>query len=110
MTRAMKTRTATKRAIDARRSPTSEASPRREIPWAIRESGSGKHPLQILESPALAKLPWLVHGFSTKPGGDSKAGAERVLNLGFTEWDKHSRVEANRVKFTSAVAAKHMRL
>src|SRR5271169_3707669 len=25
--------------------------------------------IRILQAPALSKLPWLIHGFSTKPGG-----------------------------------------
>src|SRR5689334_5818322 len=43
--------------------------------------------LQILQATALAKIPWLVHGFSTRPGGVSDLGGKKVLNLGFAEWD-----------------------
>ena len=75
--------------------------------------------LQILRAPALEKLDWLVHGFSTRPGGESefpvvhgreKSGkAEKVLNLGFTEWDTRERVAANREKFFQAIGAAKMR-
>jgi YfiH family protein len=77
--------------------------------------------LQILEAPALARLRWLTHGFSTRPGGSSElpeAGelgrtrktACRVLNLGFTDWDSRQRVLANRKKFFAAVGAGKMRV
>ena len=75
--------------------------------------------LQILESPALAKFDWLVHGFSTRPGGSSglpaashstKSKTERVLNLGFTDWDSRARVTENRSKFFHAIGAENMRI
>ena len=43
--------------------------------------------IRILQAPALTKLPWLVQGFSTKPGGVSDHNGERLLNLGFTDRD-----------------------
>jgi polyphenol oxidase len=82
--------------------------------WRLRRVGG----LQILEAPAFAKLPWLVHAFSTRPGGVSEtpAGAdaaratrkkpERMLNLGFTDWDSRERVIENREKFFCALCAK----
>jgi YfiH family protein len=66
--------------------------------------------LQIVESQSLAKLDWLVHGFSTRLGGESVLGGKRVLNLGFTDWDARERVAANREKFAAAVAASDMSL
>jgi YfiH family protein len=74
--------------------------------------------LQVLESPSLAKLRWLVHGFSTRPGGASelegfangKKTTEAVLNLGFTDWDQRDRVDANRLKFFRAISARKMRV
>jgi YfiH family protein len=75
--------------------------------------------LQILEAPALAKLDWLVHGFSTRPGGASelpvdqhaaKPKRERVLNLGFTDWDTRARVLDNRGKFFRTIGATKMRV
>jgi purine-nucleoside/S-methyl-5'-thioadenosine phosphorylase / adenosine deaminase len=75
--------------------------------------------LQILESPALVKFDWLVHGFSARPGGASelpgatesaKSKPERVLNLGFTDWDSRARVAENRTKFFRAIGAENMRI
>lgn len=74
--------------------------------WLTRRAGS----TQVLQSGRLAKLPWLVHGFSTRRGGASTLCGARVLNLGFTDWDKRSAVEANRRAFVTALAnstAKH---
>ena len=70
--------------------------------WKLRRAGS----LQILEAPPLAGLRWLVHGFSTRPGGTSENGA---LNLGFTDWDSRDRVLENRGKFFRASGADRMR-
>jgi polyphenol oxidase len=66
--------------------------------------------LQIVESRALARVGWLVHGFSTRPGGESVLGGKRVLNLGFTDWDLRERVGANRAKFAAALPAREMSL
>ena len=41
---------------------------RQSAKWNLRRAGG----LQILEAPALARLDWLVHGFSTRPGGTSE--------------------------------------
>jgi len=87
----------------------------RATEWKPRRSGA----LQVLESPALARLGWLVHGFSTRPGGaselpapvrGSKSKSERVLNLGFTDWDTRPRVTENRAKFFRAIGAGKMRV
>ena len=59
---------------------------------------------------ALAKLPWLAHGFSTRGGGVSKLDGKRVLNLGFTEWDSRENVKENRRKLQAAVGAGEMTL
>ena len=82
--------------------------------------------LRILQVPAFAKIPWLVHGFSTREGGVSPlhvVGAqhvapqlaraktsgiitqENVLNLGFTAWDNRKNVLENRRRFLSALGA-----
>ena len=74
--------------------------------WTIRRS----HGLQVAESRALGKFDWLIHGFSTRPGGVSLLDGKPVLNLGFTEWDERERVAANREKFTAALDAGDMRL
>jgi hypothetical protein len=74
--------------------------------WTIRRA----HGLQIVQSRKLAKLRWLVHGFSMRPGGESVLEGKRVLNLGFTDWDSRERVSANRAKFTAAIPAGDMNL
>jgi len=66
--------------------------------------------VRILQVPALAKLPWLVHGFSTRPGGVSPLEGENVLNLGFTEWDAKENVLENRRRFQSALTAADLNL
>ncbi|MGC1107395.1 MAG: polyphenol oxidase family protein, partial [Candidatus Acidiferrales bacterium] len=76
-------------------------------PWRLRRSAG----LQILELLPLTKFDWLVHGFSTRAGGTSvlesqqlgRPRAERVLNLGFTDWDRRERVEENRRRFAAAL-------
>jgi hypothetical protein len=66
--------------------------------------------LQIVESHALSKLGWLVHGFSTRPGGESVLDGKRALNLGFTDWDVRKRVATNRAKFAAALSTSEMPL
>jgi polyphenol oxidase len=92
----------------------------RSAQWKLRRSGG----LQILLSPSLARIAWLTHGFSTRPGGASELAAanhsgseakqqrvtEAVLNLGFTDWDSRDRVLQNRGKFFAALGASKMRV
>jgi hypothetical protein len=66
--------------------------------------------LQILQVPAFSKLPWLLHGFSTKPGGISDLNGEKVLNLSFTDWDTREKVLENRRRFQSALSASDLQL
>jgi len=85
-----------------------------DAPWTLHRADG----LRILQSPALARFDWLVHGFSTRPSGasklktlcDGREKTESVLNLGFTEWDKRERVLENRAKFYAAVGASNMRV
>ena len=74
--------------------------------WIERRDRS----IRILQVPALAKLPWLVHGFSTRPGGVSHRDGEKVLNLGFAEWDSRENVLQNRRRFQSALGASDLEL
>src|SRR5437868_7868870 len=74
--------------------------------WISKRRGG----LRILQAAALAKLPWLTHGFSTREGGVSKLEGKRVLNLGFTEWDTRENVRENRRKLQAAVGAEEMKL
>jgi polyphenol oxidase len=91
---------------------------RRPARWKLRRSGA----LQTLGAPPLARIRWLVHGFSTRPGGASElaanrntsdakknGAAENVLNLGFTDWDSRERVLQNRAQFFAALGASNMR-
>src|SRR5437879_3744290 len=66
--------------------------------------------MQILQVPALTRLPWLVHGFSTRLGGLSLRGGEKLLSLGFTEWDSKENVFENRRQFQSALGAADLNL
>ena len=55
--------------------------------------------LTLLEASLLRKIPWLIHGFSTRPGGYSRAYGGHALNLGFTKTDAQTAVERNRTAF-----------
>jgi hypothetical protein len=101
------------RAIKTRTTGRSSPKPKANRARAPRESGAGwnvrrAHGLQVVESRALAKIKWLAHGFSTRPGGASLLEGKPALNLGFTEWDERERVAANREKFAAAVGARGM--
>ncbi len=61
--------------------------------------------LNILHAAHLSKFPWLVHGFSTRLGGFSRAYGGGALNLGFTKEDSKSVVERNRSAFLRNVGA-----
>jgi polyphenol oxidase len=104
--------TATRRIGSQQRGSRAHRPPDR-ADWEVRSVRA----LQVLVTRPLAQLDWLVHGFSTRPGGTSEreaAGgrgeAERVLNLGFTDWDQPSRVLENRKKFMAAIGAEKMRM
>ena len=81
--------------------PAAPAIPHIVAPWRIRKSRG----LQILELVPFTKLPWLLHGFSTRPGGVSTLESEKVLNLSFMEWDSRENVLENRGLFQSALGA-----
>jgi polyphenol oxidase len=55
--------------------------------------------VQLLRSDGLAKIPWLVHAFSTRTGGVSRVYGGMALNLGFTKEDSVVAVERNRALF-----------
>jgi len=61
--------------------------------------------LQLLRSEKLGKLPWLVHGFSTRLGGVSRVYGGNALNLGFTQHDSRAAVERNRELFLKELGA-----
>jgi YfiH family protein len=101
-------------AAAAKRKPPTQNPGEKTDPWALRRARN----LQILEARQLAKLSWLVHGFSTRPGGVSELEASRdggkiaenVLNLGFTDWDTRESVLENRQHFFAALKTSDMRV
>jgi purine-nucleoside/S-methyl-5'-thioadenosine phosphorylase / adenosine deaminase len=106
--------TSTRKKKTQRKRAAARPSSKNAAPWNLHHAGK----LQILRAPPLASLDWLVHGFSTRPGGaseleslrDGKQASEKVLNLGFTDWDARASVLANRKNFFAAVGASEMRL
>ena len=74
--------------------------------WTARNSNGVK----LLQIPAFSKLPWLIHAFNTTPGGISSLENEKVLNLGFTDWDTRENVQENRRRFQKAAGAEDLPL
>jgi polyphenol oxidase len=64
-----------------------------------------KTKLTILRARHLSEIPWLVHGFSTRVGGFSRAYGKSALNLGFTKEDSRAAVERNRAAFLKLLGA-----
>ncbi|HKW16436.1 MAG TPA: peptidoglycan editing factor PgeF [Terriglobales bacterium] len=62
-----------------------------------------KSSIKVLRAPALSRISWLKHGFSTRQGGRSKVYGSGALNLGFTEDDSRAAVERNRRLFIAAL-------
>jgi polyphenol oxidase len=81
--------------------PRPAAPPKISKPWSLRSIGG----LRILQLGVFSKLPWLLHGFSTAPGGVSGLDGQNVLNLSFTDWDTRENVLENRKKFQTALGA-----
>ena len=72
---------------------------------ASRWSTCHRGAVRILQVPAFSQIPWLIHGFSTRPGGASRNNRKRELNLGFTEWDSRENVRENRRRLQSILGA-----
>jgi purine-nucleoside/S-methyl-5'-thioadenosine phosphorylase / adenosine deaminase len=91
-----------------RQNPSRPAVPRGKIaaPWTLRKSRG----LQILQLAPFCKIPWLVHGFSTRTGGVSTLDNEKLLNLSNMEWDRPDNVVENRRKFQSVLGAQNLTL
>jgi hypothetical protein len=66
--------------------------------------------IELLQTELLKKVPWVVHGFSTRVGGRSRLKGAPALNLGFTDWDARPAVAANRRMFLEALGAGRMPL
>lgn len=76
----------------------------------MRAAVRRKSGLTILHANSLARIPWLVHGFSTRLGGFSRAYGGGALNLGFTQDDSPTAVDRNRRAFLKEIApAEHGR-
>ncbi len=60
---------------------------------------------EILRAGNLEAIPWLLHGFSTRVGGFSRAYGKGDLNLGFTKDDAKATVERNRTAFLTEIGA-----
>jgi purine-nucleoside/S-methyl-5'-thioadenosine phosphorylase / adenosine deaminase len=75
--------------------------------WRLKTAAEG---VTALQATRLTAMPWLVHGFSTSPGGVSTLGEEKVLNLGYTEWDRPENVRVNRHRFQTAIEARKLSL
>jgi YfiH family protein len=69
------------------------------VPPASKQSPS------LITVPALSQIPGLVHGFSTRKVGSSKAFGGHSLNLGFTKDDSRVAVDRNRSAFQRQVGA-----
>jgi len=87
-----------KRVLRNSRRPIVRANPNA---WTARTSNG----VNVLLVPAFSKLPWLIHAFSTRTRGISPLGNEKVLNLGFTDWDDRENVQENRRRFQTAAGA-----
>jgi polyphenol oxidase len=68
-------------------------------------SKSQKSSITIVKAENFAKVPWLVHGFSTRTGGVSRLYGGNTLNLGFTKQDSRAAVERNRELFLRKLSA-----
>jgi polyphenol oxidase len=66
---------------------------------------SSKTKLNIVRTPHLSRIPWLIHGFSTRAGGFSRIYGKGDLNLGFTKDDLRAAVERNRTAFMKELGA-----
>jgi purine-nucleoside/S-methyl-5'-thioadenosine phosphorylase / adenosine deaminase len=71
----------------------------------VGTTGIASNKLQLLRSDKLSKMPWLIHGFSTRLGGVSRAYGGKALNLGFTQHDSRAAVERNRELFLKELGA-----
>ena len=75
-------------------------------PWNLKKTSG----LQVLQLAPFTRLPWLVHGFSTRLGGASTLDGRKVLNLSFLDWDTKESVLENRRRLQAAVGAKDFKL
>jgi len=62
--------------------------------------------VNVIVGKQFARVPFLVHGFSTRTGGLSKVYGGTSLNLGFTKHDQRKTVEKNRGLFLRTIGAR----
>lgn len=74
-----------------------------KAPLKARPKTPPKTRIDVLRADSLSGIPWLLHGFSTRTGGVSKAYGRLTLNLGFTAHDSRAAVERNRQAFAAAI-------
>jgi YfiH family protein len=75
------------------------------VPTRAPKRISRRPKLSILGAQSLEKISWLVHGFSTRTGGFSRAYGKADLNLGFTKDDPRATVDRNRIAFLRGLEA-----
>jgi polyphenol oxidase len=71
----------------------------------VAPRAKSKRPVEILRAPALAEIPWLLHGFSTRTGGVTNEYGGAQLNLGYTAQDSKANVDRNRALFIAELGA-----
>ena len=64
-----------------------------------------KTSVQVLQAEHLKRIPWLIHGFSTRLGGFSRTYGTGDLNLGFTKDEPEATVKRNRAAFLQKLGA-----
>lgn len=72
---------------------------------ATKTKTISRNKIEVLRAAALAQIPWLVHGFSTRAGGASKVYGGSALNLGYTADESKTAVDSNRKAFVHSVVA-----
>jgi YfiH family protein len=70
----------------------------------------GRKGVRVLQAAPLERERWLVHGFSTRVGGESELNGARVLSLGLTDWDTRGAVHTNREHLLAALGCDGMAL
>src|SRR6202167_2827019 len=95
------------RSASARNRETKQSVPAESRPQPSKRVTKSK--IEIVRAQGWNAWPWLVHGFSTRPGGATTAyrPSQRngELNLGFTASDTRENVLENRRRFLEALGA-----
>lgn len=70
-----------------------------------KKSPDKKSASTVLHANPFKTIPWLLHGFSTRLGGSSRAYGGNSLNLGFTKDESRVAVDRNREEFLKKLGA-----